>query len=234
MAQNEDNKETQTPGDGNSPDNGGGDKDPKDPEPTDEELEKELEILEGQHPNHAAKPRDERSELEKATYTAKSTIKRIKELGGDPSSLLGEEPAPKPPVSTQTEVDTSQFVTKKDMARAEAAKLAKSPAELKLIMWHVENRGMSVEDAHFLANKNRIRRTLSEVGRGENLIPAAAGAGAGQRPEEKADAPELPAGEKQRLLASDMVYDPAKKAYVGKKVQHRFDSASKQWVTERI
>lgn len=201
-------------------------------ESTEEEFEKELADLESGKGAPPA-PQEQRSELEKATFTAKSTLKRIKELGGDPNALLGEE-APRAPAEKPQEVDTSKFVTKRDLATAKAQEIAKSPNELKLIMWYVDNKGMSVEDAHFMANKNRIRRTLSEVRRGESAIPAAPGAGAGQRRADKPEAPDLPESEKRRLEASGMKYDPAKMAYVGKKVQHRYDPAAKGWVTERI
>lgn len=194
----------------------------------DAEYEKTLQELEQKEQPELKKPT--RSELEKAEFTAKSVLKRVKELGGNPSSLLEDEPKqPEKP-----EVDTSQFVTKLDIARAEATKLAKSPSEAKLIMWYVEHKGMTVEDAHYLANKDKIKKIVSEVSRANNAIPANPNGGAGQRPEDRTDAPELPEVEKRRLTASGMVYDPAKKAYVGKKIQHRYDEKSKQWVTEKI
>lgn len=215
----------------NLPGNGSGDGS-KDLDPADADLEKELADLEaGKSGQPAAQPG--RSELERATFTAKSTLKRIKELGGDPADLLKDE-IPPTAAPERHPVDTSNFVTKKDLAEADAKKLAKSPSELKLIMWWVENRGMSVEDAHFMANKNRIKKVIGEVDRSNSAIPASPGAGAGGRGADKPEVPDLPESEKRRLLASGMIYDPAKMAYVGKKVQHKYDPKTKGWVTERI
>lgn len=199
---------------------------------TDAELEAELAELEANKGNAApAAPAPERTELEKATFNLKSNLKRVKDLGGDPATILGEEiPAKTEP---QT-LDTSEFVTKKDLLKTEAERVAKSPAELKLILWYVNNKGMSVEDAHFMANKNRIKKTLGEVGRSEGLVHAAPGAGAGNRPAEKPEVPDLPQSEKSRLLAAGMIYDPAKMAYVGKKVQHKYDPVSKTWTTVKL
>ncbi len=193
----------------------------------DAEFEKELRELEsGQQA-----PKPQRTELEKATFTAKSTLKRIKELGGDPTALLGETP----PVEKPIETDTSQFVTKTDLARQEAQKLARSPGEVKLIMWWVENKGMSVQDAHYMANKGRILKTVGEITRAKDAVPSNDGGGPGQvTPINKDDAPILPELDRQRLVQSGMTYDPSKKAWIGKKIQQRWDSQSKSWVTERI
>lgn len=192
----------------------------------DAEFESTLKDLEaGNEP-----PKPTRSELEKATFTAKSTLKRIKELGGDPATLLADEvvpPAEKPPV------DTTQFVTKADLAEQEVNRLAKSPSEAKLIMWYVRNKGLSISDAHFMANKNRISKLTGEINRSRETTPSLGG-GAGERGKDRVDAPELSPSEKMTLAQAGMVYDPAKKAYVGKKIQHRFDEASKTWVTEKI
>lgn len=194
----------------------------------DTDFDKTLEDLEKDKPA----PKPSRTELEKATFTAKSTLKRIKELGGDPASLLEEEREPKP--EEKPPVDTSQFVTKNDLARTEAQKIARSPSELKLIMWYVENKGMSVDDAHFLANKNRIKKITGEIKRATEAVPSNGGGGPGQRTPEKTDAPDLPDADKRRLIASGMAFDPAKKAYVGKKTQLRYDDKTKAWVNERL
>lgn len=193
----------------------------------DADFEKELKDLEaGDEP---AKPK--RSELEQATFTAKSTLKRIKELGGDPTSLLAEEV---PPALEKPAVDTTQFVTKIDLAQAEASKLAKSPNELKLIMWYIKNKGFSVSDAHYMANKGRITKLVGEVTRAKDTMPANPDGGAGSPPAIKVDAPDLPQAEKTKLAQSNMIWNAEKKAYIGKKVQYRYDEPTKAWVTERV
>ncbi len=204
------------------------------PNPEDTDFDKELEALEnGSEQSPAPKPA--KTELEKAVMTGKSIAKRIKSLGGDPTELISDVIDDTPPTKPErTEVDTSQFVTKLDLAEQEAQKIAKSPSELKLIMWWVKNKGMSVEDAHLLANKGKLKKVFSEVDRTRTTVPANPGGGAGQRPADNSNAPALPDSDRRRLEQSGMVYDPAKKAYVGKKVQHRYDEVSKQWITEKI
>lgn len=194
----------------------------------DADFEKTLSELEnGQDVTPLAKPA--RTELEKAMFAAKSTLNRIKELGGDTSELL-DEPAKGTPKEIPA-LDTSKFATKDDLLRIEARKVAKSDAELKVIMWYVTNKGMSIEDAHLLANKRKLKSTFSEINRIQTTVPSNGG-GAGERAEDITKAPELPIDEKRRLTASGMIYDEKKKAYVGKKVQYRHDG--KQWVTEKI
>jgi hypothetical protein len=201
--------------------------------PEDTDFDKDLEALEsGDEPAPAPKPK--KSELEKAVATGKSIAKRIKALGGDPTEVISDVEIDEPTKPAKADVDTSQFITKLDFARQEAQKLARSPSELKVIMWWVENKGMSVEDAHLLANKGRIKKIVGEVSRANAAVPSNGAGGAGQRPEDKTDAPTLPDADRRRLEASGMKYDPAKKAYVGKKVQHRYDEKSKNWVTEKI
>lgn len=191
------------------------------------EIEKELAKKETEV---IAKP--QRTALEKAEFNAKSNLKRYEELGGNPADLLGGEKEPKE--AEKPSLDTSNFVTKTDLLRGEAEKLARTPTEAKLIMWYVENKGLTISEAHLLANKGRISKLDSEINRSRTAIPSNIGGGAGQRSADTIDAPELAPEEKRSLLAAGMVYDASKKAYVGKKIQHRFDETSKQWMTEKI
>ena len=191
----------------------------------DAEFEKQLKELETE--DEPVPPT--KTELEKAEFTAKSVLKRIKDLGGDTSKLLGEVE----PTAEKLPVDTTQFVTKADLAQTEAARLAKTPSELKLIMWWVKNKGMSVADAHYMANKGRITKLVGEVTRTRETVPSPGG-GAGQRGTDKVDVPELSKEDVTRLTQAGMVWKADKKAFVGKKVQQRFDEATKQWVVERI
>jgi len=188
-------------------------------------------------PAPAPAPKSPEEELKQATFSLKSIGKRVKQLGGDPNAILGDEggEAPPPPVPSVPVIDESRFVTKADMARSEAEKLAQSPGELKLIMWYVENKGLTVTEAHLLANKGRINKTMSEIQRSQQVTPQNGGQGAGQPPKapDANDVPALSAIEVERLTRSGMVYDPTKKAYVGQKMQYRFDTATKSWKNER-
>ena len=206
------------------------------PDSEDADFEKELEALENGGDNTPAPaPKSTKSDLEKAIMTGKSIAKRIKTLGGDPAELISDVDAdPVPAPAERHDMDTSQFMTKLDFARQEASKLAKSPSELNLIMWWVKNKGMSVDDAHFMANKGKLKKVMSEVNRTQTTVTAKPGGGAGQRPADATGAPELSRVDLLRIQQSGMIYDPAKKAYVGKKVQLRYDDKLKDWVSEKI
>lgn len=231
--QNEDKNKVAAPAPNSQEPNAPADKRPVGATPSDDdaEFENELKALNGTIVTPPA--RQERSEVDKATFSFKSQAKRLKELGVDPSTLIedGAPAAPEPQVPPA--VDTSNFVTKIDLAKTEASKLAKSPGELSVIMWWVTNKGMTVEDAHYMANKGKIQKKIGEVNRANSAVPSNGG-GAGQAAAHVTDAPEISEADKKRLAASGMIYDPAKKAYVGKKMQYRFDDKTKVWVTERI
>jgi hypothetical protein len=202
-------------------------KDEVDGEDTD--FNKELEKLEGQGEKKIEQPK--RSEKEKAEHTLKNVAARVKELGGDPSAIIGVDP--NKDLDKNTPIDTSEFVTKSDLALAEARKLASSESEAQVIMWWVKNKGMSVADAHFMANKNRITKTLDEVKRTEATI-FSAGGGNGAAPKIDGDHPPLDPKEIAKLTKSGMVYDPKQKAYIGKKVKYAYDTQSKRWTTTKI
>lgn len=195
------------------------------PSSEDVELENELKNLE----DSSKPPKVVRTEREKAEFNFRSSAKRVKDLGGDPSKLVAGES----PIVEQPSVDTSNFVTKSDLAEQEARKLAKSDSELKLIMWYIKNKGMSVDDAHYMANKNKFKKLVGEVARTNNATPSFGG-GAGEPPVEKTDVPKLSPAEETKLRQSGMIYVSEKKAWMGKKIQHRYDEPSKQWVTEKI
>lgn len=192
----------------------------------DVDFESDLKALEeGKKPAEAEAKKDER---QKAEYTLKSVAKRLKTLGGDPEALLkDEEPAPAP-------VDTSKFVTKAELALAEAQRLARSPAELKVIMWYIENNGLSVEEAHLLANKGKITKAAQEIARANSAVASPGGGGAGQKTPETAEPTALSPVEIERMKAGGMVWVAEKKAWVGKHVQLRFDVPSKKWVSEKV
>lgn len=193
----------------------------------DAEFENELKKLEG-----TEKPlKQGKTELEKAMFTATSVLKRVKDLGGDPTKIVAEI-VPASVVENPPLVDTSEFVTKRDLADQEAQRLAKTPGELKLMRYWMD-KGMSASDAHHMANKGRISKLISEVSRSQGAIPSIGG-GSGERGPEKTEVPQLSASEQTKLIQAGMKWVPEKKAWIGKKVQQRYDEVSKTWVTERI
>lgn len=173
-------------------------------------------------------PEEERKQAE---FTLTSTAKRLKELGGDPSAVIGADTTP----AAAPSMDTSRFVTKEDIARGEAGRLARSPGEAKLIMWYVTNKGLSVEQAHLLANQGRVKTALSEITRSRSAIPSKGGGGPGAPASiDDASTPELPASSLARVKAAGMIWNAEKKAYVGKKSMLQYDRGQKAWVTSLI
>lgn len=169
-------KETETP----EPEKG------KEPESEkDIDYEKELEAKKGEE-----KPQF--TEKEKAEYNLKRSIERAKELGIEPSEVTGipkEEPK-------------GDFVTKRDLelslAESESRKLSRSEGEHKLIMWYVENKGLSVRDAYLLANKGRIERAGKEIERSEARIQG--GDIPGQKEKAQPKKPMLSQADEQELF----------------------------------
>ena len=197
-------------------------------EPTDIDFEKELQDLEKNTP---PAPEDPDKELKKATFSFKSTAKRIKDLGGDPSTLLDDGAAPSPaPVASDDKPITQRDLTLRD-ARAEASNLAKSPGEVKLIMWYVEKKGLSVKDAHFLANKGKIAKASSEIDRANAATPSNGATAAGQKPPE-VKTPKMNEAQENRLKLAGMVYDPATSSYTGKRTRVIHNGTT--WVHERL
>lgn len=198
-----------------------------------EKAVKDLEDNKGAPPEEDTSDDDRAKELKQATYTLNSTIKRIKDLGGDPSVILaddeGDENPPTPPAKKPVE-KKEEYVTKLDLARTEAEKLARSPGELKHIMWYVENKGLSVLDAHTLANKGKIAKAAKEVARADRVVPAKAGSGAGQAQRE-VKIIKMPESQDKKLQAAGLVFDQATNSYVGKRTRCRHNGTA--WVHER-
>lgn len=189
------------------------------------DFNKEAEELE-KKPTHSA--------LEKAQRSLHFNAQKVKELGGDPEEILG--------IKKEVPVEKTEqnFVTKDDLAEAEARKLAKSDAELKVIMWHYRN-GIQrtgniyedIENAHFLAHKPRLKTVFSEMRRAkDNVPPQGDGESAGQK-EKVVKTPELPRTQAQILQRRG--YKMVKPGlWQGKFNQTRWDEASKSWVEEKI
>ena len=182
-------------------------------ETSEEEKPKEEDI--DFHTPEEDKPK--RTEKEKAEFALKSVASRVEELGGDPSKLIG---TPKE--------DTSQFVTKRDFAKTEAKKVARSPKEFDAIMAWVD-KGLTVEEGHLLANKGRIKSTFAEIERGNVALKEATGAG------EKKPVVDSPAPTETQLMqwrTAKMVYDSVTKIAKGKHTEEYYDG--KAWVSRKI
>jgi len=186
------------------------------------DFKKELENLEGTTP--PVKPK--RTKLEEAAYNLKKNADRFKEMGGDPSEVLGTEVK----ADDTNDEKEGEYVTKSDLARIEAKKLAKSDDELKVIMWWVEKKGMSVEDAHWQANKGRIQKTLGEVQRKQSATPGIGG-GPGERP---ADVIKKSPEDEAMLRRDGFNWNPKTKTYQAKFNEEFYNTATKQWETRRI
>jgi len=164
-------------------------------------------------------PKDEkpqRTEKEKAEFTLKSVAERLKDLGGDPTEIIGEK------------TSESQYVTKKEFTEAEVRKLARSENEVKAIMAWID-KGLSVEDAHLIANKGRVKATFSEMERANVRTKEATGAG------QKKPAPKAPKPNDVQLMQwrkANMVYDPAQGMAKGKFTEEYWDG--EKWSSRRI
>lgn len=209
------------------------DADDDESDPEDIDHEEELKALEdGKKPDPEPKA-SKRSEKDKAVFNFKSISKRVKELGVDPKELLDADEEDEE--EDEPSGEDKDFVTKRDLeirdAEKEASKLAKSESEKRHIMWYVTNRNLSVEDAHLLANKGKIKRTASEIQRRDSARPSKGG-GAGERIATKGKAPKLSESELRAVKSANMVWDPKQSAYVGSRIKLRW--TGKEWVNERI
>lgn len=181
-----------------------------------EEKPKEEEKDIDYHTPEEEKPK--RTEKEKAEYALKSMVSRVEELGGDPTKLINKE----------KEADTTQFVTKRDFAQSEARKVSRSEKEVEAIMSWVD-KGLSVEEGHLLANKERIKSTFSEIERGNVRLKEATGAG------EKKSVVKSPPPVESQLSAwriAGMVYDPVTKTAKGKFTEEYYDGT--KWTSRKI
>lgn len=124
---------------------------------TDIDYKKELDNLEsGQKP---------RSEIEKAERALHFNAERLKQLGGDPAKVLkfkvedGSDGAETPDVS-----DTIQ----REFATRDVRALSRGNEDMfKLMMWYVDNRKCTPDEAYILANKGRLQRSIIEANRGK-------------------------------------------------------------------
>lgn len=163
----------------------------------------------------------ERSELDKAKRALHFNAERLKELGGDPADVLGVKP--------QKNNDVESLLDKK-FAERDARQMVKSESEFKLVMWYVENKGLSVEEAHLLANKDRFKRSIDEVKRANVVYSQAEGG-------KKVTKPKVPerTPEEVRLLASrGLNYNPKTQTYQGKYTEEYYNPETKNWESRKL
>lgn len=184
------------------------------------DYDKELETLEETKKPH-------RTEKEKAIFTAKKIVERLEELEVDPSEIFGKKKAKKE--EEEQPERTSNDIESRIEARLEAKRLARSDSEAKLILWYIENKGLSVEDAHILANKGRVKSFVEEQKRAK-VVPEQGG-GAGQK-SDHAKKPELPQNEQTELLRQGFKKMPDG-SFEGKKIRVSYDPSKKEFVISR-
>ena len=158
----------------------------------------------------------QKTEKEKAEFALKSMALRVADLGGDPASLIDAK---------QPE---SQFVTKTDLTRMEARRLATSEKEVDAIMSWVE-KGLSLEDAHLLANKSRVKSVFSEAERAN--VPAGESAGAGQK-KQVARTPAPSEAQMSMWRVAKMQWDPQSRTAKGKYTETFWNGT--EWASRRL
>ena len=195
-----------------------GDADEAEDDSTGIDFKGELEKLE----SGEKKPKSEKEKAERALHF---NAERLRELGGDPASVLKI----KAPEEGETKTPDVREVVNEQFADRDARALAKSDDEYKVIMWYVTNRKLSVQDAYLLANKGRIQRSLIEAKRGQVDFgkPNIAG--------KKKPSGTIPKHPGEALLARrGMVFNPATKTYQGKYYEEFYDPTDKTWKSRKL
>ena len=201
--------------------------DPIAPDPVEEEKEdpkeedvdhaKELERLETLTP-----PKSEREKAEKALHF---NAERVKELGGDPATVLNFKP------ETPENANDPTAIIQREFKVRDARMKASSDEEFKHIMWYVDNRGLEVDEAHILANKGKIQRSVIEAKRGAVNFGRPEGGG---RKVVSNEVPDRSEEEKRVLQDRGLRFNPKTKTYQGKIYEEYFDAESKSWQSRRI
>lgn len=207
------------------------------------DFEKELEALEGQVPAEDPAPQAPtgKTEEQKAGYTVRETIKRLKKQGksdAEISELVGFEvkTSAEEPADPEREQGGKQFVTAEDLdlrdAALEAGRLARSEAEKKVIMHYVKHNRLSVHDAHLLANKGRIKANAAEIQRAGESRPAAPGASGRREPTDQK--PRFTKAEMEAFQRRGMQWNPQTKQMEGKFTFVRIDPKTGDRINGRL
>ncbi len=168
----------------------------------------------------------ERTELEKAQRALHFNAQRLKELGGDPAEILGVKPVVK-------EAEPSAPVSRADLERTfierDARNLTESDAEFELTMHYVD-KGLSLEDAHLLANKGKIKRSVQEARRG-NVAYAPATSTQKVTTER---APTRSPEEQAVLQRRGLSYNPKTGTWQGRFSEEYYDHEAKTWRSRKL
>jgi hypothetical protein len=186
-------------------------------EETEEDIDykKELETLEKEKP-------PQRSEADKAKRALHFNAERAKELGLDPAEILGIKP------KVEGEVDIDSQMDRK-FAERDARQMATSDDEFKLIMWYMDNRALSLEEAHLLANKGRIKRAISEGKRANVRFANPSGT---ERRVTQTTVPTRSPEEQAILTRRGMTFNPKTKTYQGKFYEEYWDGS--EWASRKL
>ena len=181
------------------------------PKEEDDDHKKNLEKLEGKG----------KSELEKAERALYFTAQRLKELGGDPKNILGDKPKKE---------DSPDTLIEKKFAERDARAMTKSESEYNLVMWYVNNKNLSVEDAYVVANKGKLQREIIEAKRGKvDYAPESNNEQAPKRVVPKRNPEEV-----SLLSNRGLHYNPKTQTYQGKFTEEYYDHDSKSWKSRKL
>jgi len=199
------------------------------PEPTPEpEPEKEPE-----HIDHKAEleklkandttPESKYSEEEKAKRALYFNAERAKELGIDPAEVLGIKP------QDTSKTDDPRSIIREELAERDARALAESEEEFQHMKYYMD-RGLSVEDAHILANKGKLKRSIDEAKRGSvqfaKLPPT--------HRVERQDVPERSAEEQAVLQRRGLQFNPKTGTWQGRFTEEYWDQSEGRWVSRKL
>lgn len=179
--------------------------------------------------------------LEKAQRSLRHNARIVKDLGGDPSKVLTDTP-PVQPVIVPARRQGSEAITQDDLdlrdLKAELRRLAKTPAEYKVLEHHAEHSikrtgdpMRDAENAYFIAHKGKIKRSFDELRRAGFSRPAI-GAAPGRRVvQAKALVPLLNSDEMATMVRRGYK-QLADGSWESKRYTMRFDS-KKGWVSTK-
>lgn len=188
--------------------------------------------------NEAPTATPKRTQLEKAEYTARSVLNRVAALGGDPTKVVKDfipEREEKTTAGGFTRNDAEDFFNTK-LAEQQARALAKSDKEFNAIMSWVKEKGLSVEDAHLLANRGKVKQAESEMQRAEEATASSTAVSPGIKAR-TSKTPQLPLETQQVLRRRGM--KPEGDKWVGKVTEMVYaptdpSANSIGWVTRKI
>lgn len=172
-----------------------------------------------------SKPQQTRTELEKAERALHFNAERFKELGGDPAEVLKIKPVVK---KNEDPVDVDSKVERKFLERDVRA-VVKNEDEYNLTMHYVD-KGLSVEDAHFLANKGRVLRSVEEAKRGQVRF----GTAISEKKPIVQTVPDRSPAEVAVLQRRGLTFNPKTKTYQGKYTEEYYDQTTKSWTSRKL